>query len=76
MANLTIALDDDLLRQARIRAVEQGTSVNAIVREYLTTYAGMTLKREAAMKNLIQLSRRSRSKRGGKKWIRDELYER
>jgi plasmid stability protein len=76
MANLTIALDDDLLRQARIRAVEQGTSVNAIVREYLATYAGATSKREAAMKSLIQLSRRSKARRGGKKWSRDELHER
>ena len=29
MANLTIAIDDELLKQARIRAIHEGTSVNA-----------------------------------------------
>lgn len=40
MANPNITIDDDLLRRARIRALEQGTSVNAILREYLTAFAG------------------------------------
>ena len=31
--NLTITVDDELLRRARIRAVTQGTSVNAILRD-------------------------------------------
>ena len=35
MANLTLAVDDQLLRQARLRALEQGTSVNALLRDYL-----------------------------------------
>jgi tetratricopeptide (TPR) repeat protein len=39
MANLTIVIDDDVLRRARIRALEQGTSVNAILRGYLETFA-------------------------------------
>jgi plasmid stability protein len=39
MSNLTISVDDELIRQARIRAIEQGTSVSAKVREFLTQYA-------------------------------------
>lgn len=39
MAKLTIALEDELLRRARIRALEQGTSVNVLVRDYLTAFA-------------------------------------
>ena len=39
MANLTIAVDDDVLRRARVRAAEQGTSVNAVLREELVRYA-------------------------------------
>jgi len=35
VANLTLTIDEDLLRRARIRALEQGTSVNARVRKYL-----------------------------------------
>jgi hypothetical protein len=35
MTNLTVSVEDDVLRQARIRALELGTSVNALVRSYL-----------------------------------------
>lgn len=39
MSNLTLALDDDLLRAARIKAVQQGTSVNEICREAIARFA-------------------------------------
>lgn len=37
MKNVTIALDDDTHRNARIRAAELGTSLSALVKDYLTT---------------------------------------
>lgn len=39
--NLTLAVDDDTLKRARIRALQENTSVNAVVREYLTTDAAI-----------------------------------
>ncbi|SVA38362.1 uncharacterized protein METZ01_LOCUS91216, partial [marine metagenome] len=30
MGNLTLAIDEDILRRARVRAADQGTSVNAV----------------------------------------------
>ncbi len=35
MANLTLSIDDDLLKQARRIALDQDTSVNQLVRDYL-----------------------------------------
>jgi predicted HicB family RNase H-like nuclease len=35
MSNLTIKVDDDLLRRARGKAAEQGTSLSAVVGELL-----------------------------------------
>ena len=35
MKNVTIALDDEIHRQARIRAAELGTSLSALVKDYL-----------------------------------------
>lgn len=35
MANLTLKIDEEMLRRARIRALEHGTSVNAVVREFI-----------------------------------------
>lgn len=40
MANPTIAIDDEVLKRARLRALEQGTSVNALLRDYLNSFVG------------------------------------
>ncbi|GAB4398018.1 MAG: hypothetical protein OHK0048_08270 [Rhodoferax sp.] len=42
MSNLTIAVDDDLIRQARVKAIAQGTSVSAKIREFLVHYVHNT----------------------------------
>jgi len=74
VANLTIAVDDDLLRRARIRALETGTSVNALLREYLESFAGseaMT-KRRAIVANAQDVTFTV----GDRGWTRDELHDR
>lgn len=40
MKNVTIALDDETHRKARIRAAELGTSLSALVKDYLNGLAG------------------------------------
>ncbi|MBD3893648.1 hypothetical protein [Hydrogenophaga sp.] len=39
MTNLTISIDAAIVRQARIRAIQEGTSVSAKVREFLSLYS-------------------------------------
>ena len=39
MANLTISVNDEVLKRARIRALEENRSVNAILNQYLEHYA-------------------------------------
>ena len=77
MANLTVTIDDELLHRARQRALRQGTSVNALIREYLTSFAD-TARIDEARDNLVSLSRRTHagSGHGGRQWTRDELHER
>lgn len=53
MANLTLVIDDDILLRARKRALDQGTSVNAVLRKYLEGYAGRQ-NRSMAMRRFIQ----------------------
>lgn len=76
MANLTIAVPDEVLKQARQRAMGQGTSVNAVLRDYLGQYAGVDSTLERAGERLLKLTRAVKSSRGGARWTRDELYER
>ena len=75
MANLTITLEDDLLKKARIRAAELGVSVNAVLRDYLTAWAGATDRRRA-VDSLLARSRKARSASGHRRWTRDELHDR
>ena len=73
--NLTIVVDDEILKRARIRAIQENTSVNAVVRDYLTAYAGAGRRAEAC-ERLLALSRSCESGRGSATWTRDELHER
>ena len=75
MANLTIVVPDEVLKKARVRAVDEGTSVNAVVREYLETYAGVRRRQTKAMADLLDLSKRSRSRCGPRRWTPDDLHD-
>jgi plasmid stability protein len=76
MANLTITIDNEVLKRARLRATEQGTSVNAVVREYLEQYAGSRSAQQQALGKLLALSKQASSKRGRRTWTREELHDR
>jgi hypothetical protein len=77
MANLTITIDERLLKQARMRALEDGTSVNALLRAYLERYAGSGDAGEA-LSGFVRLARQSTATSGprGRAWTRDELHDR
>ena len=77
MANLTVSIEDDLLKRARIKALEQGTSVNALLRDYLQAYVGHDQVREA-LARLLSLARESRTGSGpqGRSWDRGDAHER
>ena len=74
--NVTIVVDDDVLKRARVRAIRENTSVNAVVRAYLAAYAGTDRCRDEACERLLALSRASHSRRGGAVWSRDDLCDR
>ena len=77
MANLTISIDDRLLKQARMRALEDGTSVNAVLRTYLERYAGVGDTGEA-LSTFARLARQSSATSGphGRTWTREDIHDR
>lgn len=77
VANLTLTIDDELLRRARVRAAKENTSVNAVVREYLAAYSGAR-QVAAARRRFVEISQASSSGSGpgGRSWRRDELHDR
>ena len=82
VANLTISVDDEVLKRARMRALEQGTSVNAILAERLQAFAREDEAQARATRSLIDLARQSRRRvktrrpHPRRRWSRDELHER
>ena len=77
MSNLTLSIDDTLLKRARIRALEEGTSVNAVVREFLTAYAGGD-PTEPAILRFIERATQFPASSGseGRSWTREGLHDR
>jgi len=75
MANLTLSIDDDVLKKARMRATSEDTSVNAVVRHYLEGYAGAQEDRRRAVQTILQLARTSDASSEGRRWTRDEIYD-
>jgi len=75
MANLTLSLDDDLLQKAREAALREHTSVNALVREYLTQYVNARDRRLCALDALDEVAERTRSASDGR-WSRESLHDR
>jgi plasmid stability protein len=77
MTNLTLTVDEDVLRMARIRALEMGTSVNALVRDYLEQLIGHSTAAEG-IEEFFAATKGAGAGSGaeGRSWSRDELYER
>jgi hypothetical protein len=59
-----------------MRALERGTSVNAVLREHLQAYTAGGVDRATAIRSLLARSRRAKSGRGASRWTRDSLHER
>jgi hypothetical protein len=72
--NLTIAVDKDLLDRARAVARAQGTSVNALVRDYLERLAGRRSGKEV-FEALQRLWAEGRGCSDGSPFRREEVYE-
>jgi hypothetical protein len=75
MANLTLVVDDALLKQAREAALRENTSVNAVVREFLARYVDARSRRLEALARFEAVAVSSQSCSEGP-WSRDALHER
>lgn len=77
MANLTISINEDLMRRARARAAEEGRSLSAVVGEMLEQYAGRSDAAEV-LREIFAIADGSGAAvgEGGITWTRDELYDR
>jgi hypothetical protein len=76
MKNVTLALDEAILREARRIAAERSTSVNALVREFLERLTERESHARKARRRIAELCKDSKAEVGERRWCRDDLHER
>jgi len=76
MKNITLSVDENVLAAVRRHAAEHNSTVNALVREYLTNLATHEDRANRARARLRQLSRESQGRLGKKTWSREGLHDR
>ncbi|MGH2902631.1 MAG: DUF6364 family protein [Solirubrobacteraceae bacterium] len=77
MANITVSVPAEVYRAARIRAAERGSSVSALVAEYLSSLsAGDAEFARLAAKRQEIVSQISKNFKASDNLSRDELYDR
>jgi len=77
MRNITLSIDDEILDKARIVAAQRRTTVNAMVRNFLSEVAGRDERQAEARKELLRLMETSKGRmRADFKFDREETHER
>ena len=76
MKNITVSLDDEVYRRARIAAAEQATSVSALVKRFLTDLGSGESETERLKREERALRERITRFRASDRISRDELHDR
>ena len=76
MKNITVSVDDDTYRRARIKAAEQDTSVSALVKRFLAELASAESDTERLKREERALRERITDFTAGDRLSREDLHER
>jgi predicted transcriptional regulator len=77
--NVTLSIEDELVKKARKIAVERDTTLSAMIREYLEQIASedAAFGRQRRERDALEQTFRDLEFRVGKRtWKREDLYER
>lgn len=72
--NLTLQLDSDVIKRAKLAAAKRGTSVSGLVARQLEELVEQDERYEEAMRRAIE-ALHGLASRGGRRWRREDLYE-
>lgn len=71
--NLTLQLDDEVIRRAKVVAAKRGTSVSALVARQLAELVDEDERYEEARRRAVELMANPKEL-GGRNWTRDDIY--
>ena len=74
--NITLSIDEAIVKKVRKIAIDRDTTLNAMVREYLTSVADSdaAVRKEQADALMASTERLARDM-GPRRWTRDDLYD-
>lgn len=76
MKNITLSVDEETYRQARIAAAERNTTVSALVRDYLHTFARLADADVDPAEALFAALDRAQGFRAADRMTREEAHAR
>jgi hypothetical protein len=77
MSNITLSVDDEIIKKVRKIAIDKNTTLTAMVRDFLTTVANRdNHQKQKAVRELRASFKTMSRDMGRRKWTREALYER
>ena len=76
MKNITVSVDDETYRRARIKAAERETSISALVKHFLTELASADSGSGHLEREEQELRARIRTFTAGNRLARDDVHRR
>ncbi len=77
MSNITLSVDDEIIRSVRKIAIDKNTTLTAMVRDFLTTLANQDDQRKKIAAETLRRSFQALNRdMGPRTWTREEIYDR
>ena len=77
MPNITLSVDEEIIKKVRKIAIDKDTTLTAMVRAYLTEVASRDQqKKDEVLRSLEESFRKYGQDRGLRRWKREDLYDR
>ena len=75
--NITLSIDEEIVKKVRRIAMNKDTTLTAMVRDYLTSVANSdAADRKEQVARLMRSTERLSRDMGPRTWTRDDLYDR
>ena len=75
--NITLSIDEGIVKKVRKIAIDKDTTLTAMVRDYLTSVASSdAAARKANAAKLMETFQKLSRDMGPRTWTRDDLYDR
>jgi hypothetical protein len=77
MSNITLSVDNEIIKKVRKIAIDKNTTLTAMVRDYLTSVAARDAQEKNEAIKKLRASFRTKSRDMGQwEWTREALHER